>query len=123
MAGRTIEIKLARPLKGHAGPVTKVVLREPTYDEYMRLGDPFLVALSPDSKIPFAVEDKAALAEYCRILIVEPDGLIVEQGGFALARQITAGVRSFFRDGSEAAGGSGTSRTNSPSASARTATP
>jgi hypothetical protein len=123
MSGKTVEIKLAKPIVGHGGSITKVVLREPTFDEYLRFGDPFTVALSPGSKIPFMVEDHGAMAAYAELLLVEPDALIVRQGGFELAREILRGVRSFFHDGSEAAEGSETSQTSSPSASAKTATP
>jgi hypothetical protein len=123
MPGKTVEIKLARPIVGHGGSITKVILREPTFDEYLRFGDPFTVALSPGSKIPFMVEDHGAMAAYAELLLVEPDALIVRQGGFELAREILRGVRSFFHDGSEAAEGSETSQTSSPSASDKTATP
>jgi hypothetical protein len=123
MPGKTIEIKLAKPIAGHGGAITKVVLREPTYDEYCQHGDPFIVALSPGSKIPFMVEDQAAMSAYADLLLVEPDPLIVRQGGFELAREIRRAVRSFFHDGSEAAEGSETSQTSSPSAPIKTAMP
>ncbi len=119
--GRTIVIPLDRPITGHGGAVTKAILREPTYDEYMRLGDPFLVGIAPGSNIPFIVEDTAVLAAYCDLLLVEPDALIVKAGGMELAKKIRAAVRSFFRDGDEAGGASPTSPTNSPSEPAKTA--
>jgi hypothetical protein len=119
---REIEIKLAKPLMGHGGPITKVIVREPTYAEYMQHGDPFLVALSPESKIPFAVEDKVALARYAEILVKSPDALILEQGGMELARKITAAVRSFFQDGAEAGEASETLPTSSSSPPDKAAT-
>lgn len=123
MLPETIEIKLAKPIVGHGAPVTKVVVRAPTYDEYCQFGDPFIVSLSPGSKIPFMVEDQTAMSAYADLLLVEPDALIVRQGGFRLAREIRRAVRSFFQDVSEAAEGSETSQTSSPSAQDKAATP
>jgi hypothetical protein len=119
--GKTIAIKLKKPLFGHGGAVNEVILREPTYAEYMEIGDPFLVGLAPDSRIPFMVEDHAVITAYARLLLVSPDALIVEQGGMALAREIRSAVRSFFQDGAEAAGDSAISPTSSPLAPDKTA--
>lgn len=101
-----VDITLEKPIVGHGTTITKVVVREPTFDEYMRLGDPFVVAQSQESKIPFVVEDKATLAEYCRLLVVEPsDQLLLKQGGLKLAQQIARTVRGFFLSGDAAVEG------------------
>lgn len=121
-AGRTVTVKLDKPIVGHGGVVTKAVVREPTYAEYMQIGDPFLIGLS-ESRIPFFIEDAAVISKYCEILLVEPDALIIEQGGMELAKKIRAAVKSFFRDGDEAGEASATSPTSSPSAPDRTAAP
>ena len=104
-----VSIPLKRPIVGHKGAITEVKVRKPTFDEYMTLGDPFVVALAPDSKIPFMVEDKVALASYVKLLLVEPtDPLLLGQGGMELARDITRVVRGFFHSGAEADEASGT---------------
>jgi hypothetical protein len=121
-AGRTKIIKLDKPIVGH-GVVTKVVLREPTYAEYMEIGDPFLVGVSPGSQIPFIIEDQAVITKYCEVLLVEPDALIIQDGGMELAKKVRQAVKSFFRDGDEAGEASGTSPTSSPSAPGKTAAP
>lgn len=121
-AGRTVTIKLDKPIVGH-GLVTKVMLREPTYAEYMEVGDPFLVGVSPGSRIPFIIEDPAVITRYCELLLIEPDALIVQDGGMELAKKIRSAVRSFFRDGDEAGEASETSPTSSPSAPGKTAAP
>lgn len=100
---KNITIKLDKPLAGHAGPVTQVVIREPTFNEYLDIGDPYVVAQAPVSGIPFILEDKAAIATYARTLIVEPtDPLLLEQGGMVLARKIKEAIKSFFLVGGEA---------------------
>jgi hypothetical protein len=118
-----VKIPLERPLVGHGKTIAEVVVREPTYAEYMELGDPFVVALSPGEKIPFMVEDKAVLAAYCAKLVVEPaDQLLLAQGGHKLARKIAATVRGFFLDGAEATEASETSPTTSSSPSEKNPT-
>jgi len=121
-AGRTVTIPLDKPIVGH-GVVTKVVMREPTYAEYMEIGDPFLIGVSPGSRIPFVIEDQGVITKYCEILLVEPDALVVQEGGMALAKAVRQAVKSFFRDGDEAGEASGTSPTSSPLAPGKTATP
>jgi hypothetical protein len=123
MTGKTVEITLTKPLVGHGGPVTRVVVREPTYAEYLQYGDPFVVALSQESKTPFMVEDNVAFASYMTLLVVEPDALVVQQGGLDLARQVRGAVRSFFRDGAEEGEASEMSPTSSRSEPDKAATP
>jgi hypothetical protein len=122
-AGRTVTVKLDKPIVGHGGVITKAVLREPTYAEYMEIGDPFLVGVSPGSRIPFIIEDPAVISKYCEVLLVEPDALLIQDGGMELAKAIRREVRSFFRDGDEAGEASKTSPTSSPSAPGKTAAP
>lgn len=118
-----VDIPLKKPLIGHHGPIHQVVVREPTYDEYMQHGDPFVVALSPESRIPFMVEDKQVLAAYCALLVVEPaDKLLLAQGGMALAQDIARTVRGFFHTGDGADGASTTSPTISSSSSTKSLT-
>lgn len=101
-----VKIPLEKPLIAHGKTISEVVVREPTFAEYMELGDPFIVALSPESRIPFMVEDKAVLTAYCQRLVVEPaDQLLLSQGGHHLAKRIALTVRGFFLDGEAAAGG------------------
>jgi hypothetical protein len=108
-AAKTVKVELAKPIVAHGGAVSHVVLREPTVAEYLEIGDPFLVALSPEGKVPFIVEDKAALASYVKLLVVEPDWLLTEkQLDWRDMRKIMERVRSFFQGGAEAGEGSGT---------------
>src|SRR6266702_4699491 len=80
---RTVTIPLDKPLTGHGGEVfRRVVVREPTFNEYLEYGDPFMVAQAPQSGIPFLLEDKPAIAAYVRLLVTEPDDpLLLDQRG------------------------------------------
>ena len=49
-------IKLRRPLLSPEGPVSQIVIREPTFDEYLSFGDPYSIAYT-DSGTPFGVEN------------------------------------------------------------------
>jgi hypothetical protein len=92
---KTIEIPLETPLKGHGGNVTKVVVREPTFEEYVRFGDPYiLVPMEGGGYYPS--EDRKIIESYMGVCVTEPDILICRGGGFALARQIKDAILSFF---------------------------
>jgi len=122
---RTVTIPLDKPLTGHGGEVfRRVVVREPTFNEYLEYGDPFMVAQAPQSGIPFLLEDKPAIAAYVRLLVTEPDDpLLLEQGGMRLAQKVREAVLSFFQAGAGADGASGTSPRSSSSSSAPGSTP
>jgi hypothetical protein len=97
-------------LAGHGGVrISEIKLREPSFDEYLEHGDPYTIAQAPGSGIPFMLEDKAAIAAYVHILVVEPaDKLLLKQGGMALAQAIKEKVLDFFRPAGEAGEGSKT---------------
>lgn len=93
--GDTIRIKVSPPLKGHKGPIHEVVIREPTFEEYLRHGDPYIFVPLNGGKA-FPSESMEVLSEYVKILVVEPDELLLAQGGFKLARQIKEAIMGFF---------------------------
>ena len=69
-------------------------MREPTYDEYIEHGDPYIwVPIKGGSAFPS--ENAEAIKTYSSIL-VDGDPLILRQGGFKLARAIKEAVLSFF---------------------------
>lgn len=114
----SVTIPLTPPIVAPDGTVFKeIVVREPSFDEYLRLGDPYTVGFSPGSGIPFIVEDNGAMMAYCKLLVTVPDNpMLVELGGFQAARKIKDAVKSFFQPAATASGEvSGTSGTNSPS--------
>lgn len=108
-------IKLSTPITGHDGPIHQVVLREPRFEEYREIGDPFIVAQTADG-IPYMVEKTEAIRQYEELLLVEPrTAALLSQGGWRLARDIRQAVLGFFLQGDEAGEDSKTSPTTSSS--------
>jgi hypothetical protein len=96
-----ITINLDKPLVGHKGPIDKVVIRPPTFNEYMEHGDPF-IWVPLENGTAFASETPEVVSAYAKILVVEPqEKLLLEQGGFPLAKKIRQAIGSFFLPDSE----------------------
>ncbi len=115
MATSTVKIPVSPALLGHAGPITEVVLREPDFDTYLELGDPVTIARAPDGSI-FQVENNVVIRTYIeRCLVAPSDPLLLEAGGFRLARQLRDAVLGFFRAEPSGADASKTSATTSSS--------
>ena len=116
---QTVKIPVKPALVGHSGPIVEVVLREPDFDTYLELGDPVTVARAPDGSI-FTVENNVVIRTYIeRCLVAPKDPLVLEAGGFRLARQLRDAVLGFFRAGPSEAEPSKTSATTSSSAPER----
>jgi hypothetical protein len=112
---RTISIPLDAPLTTHDGPLKQIVLREPTFDEYLELGDPYTVAAGA-SGVPFAVENVDVIKKYIAFCLVEPKNpALLSQAGANVARALKETLLSFFQHGGAAAEASATSPTTSPS--------
>jgi hypothetical protein len=121
----TVTIKLAKPLRDHSGgAITQIVLREPTFDEYLSFGDPYTVAGAADGT-PFGVENMDVIRSYLKVCLVEPqDYGLLDQANARVARQVKEAILGFFQPDAQAAAASGTSQTSSPSAaSGKTASP
>lgn len=113
---RTVTINLATPLVTHDGALKRIVLREPTFDEYLEFGDPYTVAAGAGGT-PFAVENVEVIKQYLSICLVEPkDVALLSQAGASVAREVKDKLLGFFQPAGEAAAASGTSPTSSPSA-------
>ena len=112
----TIDLQNGKVLKGPNGETfTKVIVREPTFDEYLIHGDPYTVAQAQGGT-PFAVENEDNIRAYINLCLVEPkDPQILKQGNALLARQVKNAILSFFRPDEPAGEVSATSPTNSPS--------
>lgn len=101
----TVTIPLAKPLKAPNNELVKqVVLREPTFDEYLSFGDPFTIAQSTGGT-PFVVENEEIIRKYIALCLVEPENpAILEQGNAKLGRQVKRELLNFFQpDATEAA--------------------
>lgn len=76
---KTVNIKLATPITGHAGPISSLTLRKPVWGEIMQHGRPFEWHRGPDGT-PVYVEDDAAISAYAEICVTDPaDKTLLEQ--------------------------------------------
>jgi hypothetical protein len=110
-----VTISLKTPLKAPEGPVSQIVLREPTFDEYLSIGDPYSIAYT-DAGTPFAVENLENIRRYIAHCVVEPkDPATLQQASAAVAREVKKALLGFFQSDEESEA-SVTSPTTSPSA-------
>lgn len=94
-----VTIDLKKPIEGHDGPISKIVLREPTFDEYLVHGDPYSIAYT-ESGTPFAVENPEVIKRYIGICLVEPkDQALLTQAGALVARDVKNKLLGFFQPG------------------------
>jgi hypothetical protein len=110
-----VRIPVSPPIKGHKGPIDHIIVREPTFDEYTALGDPYIWVPLKDEKRAFPAENADVIKAYAEILVVDVDALLLRQGGFKLARAIKEAILSFFLPDAEAGEASPSSPTSSPS--------
>lgn len=121
----TVTIPLSKPLRGPNGQEVKtIVLREPTFDEYLSYGDPVTIAQA-EGGTPFVVDNEDVIRKYISLCLVEPkDPQLLSQGGARLGRQVKQKLMGFFQPDGPESEGSETSQTTSPSeASGGTASP
>jgi hypothetical protein len=112
----TIVIPLSKPLRAHGGEsITRIVLREPTFDEYNSIGDPWMIAASKDGA-PFVVENVEVIKQYINRCVVEPkDTLLLNQASARVAKQVKEKLLTFFQPDASTEQVSETLPTNSPS--------
>ena len=112
----TKTITLKTPLQSPEGPVNRIVLREPSFNEYLVHGDPYMIAASAGGN-PFMVENPDVIATYIKVCLVEPkDPAILHQAKAGAAREVKNALLGFFRPDDATDEASATSGTNSPSA-------
>ena len=118
-----VKIKLAKPILDHDGPVHFVELREPTFDEYLAIGDPYEVAKSPEGAL-FSVQNADVIRSYVEACLVKPSTPDLLSGaGLPTARKVRDAVLGFFRDGGEAADEASQTSPTSSSSEASGSTP
>lgn len=94
----TVTIVLKKPIKGPNGlVVANVILREPTFDDVMELGDPYMIAVT-QSKVPFQVENTEVIKAYLTLCLVEPkDPALLKQINARTAIEIKDKLLAFFQ--------------------------
>lgn len=109
---RTVTIPLREPILGHGEPIRAIVLREPTFDDYLEIGDPYEIGESED-KVRFTVQSPDAVRAYIeRCMVVPADPLLLSQAPAVVGRKVRLAILDFFRDGDEAPDPSKTSPTS-----------
>jgi hypothetical protein len=115
-----ITIPLKEPLKGPNGvTITKIVLREPTFDEYLAFDDPYTVMASREGT-PYVIENLESIKNYIARCLVEPaDPALLSQAGVRVGQQVKRAMLSFFQPDAPAEKGSkdGASKTRQTTSS------
>lgn len=110
-----IIVELSRPIRVPGGSVSRLAFRHPGFDDYMELGEPYVVADTPDGN-RFVVEDFPTIKRYIERCLVEPkDPALLRQVRALEAREIRIKFMGFFREREPGAEVSETSPTSSPS--------
>ncbi|HWL06725.1 MAG TPA: hypothetical protein VNQ99_17615 [Xanthobacteraceae bacterium] len=110
-----VTIQLKKPLSSPAGPVNRIVMREPTFDEYLQIGDPQTVAMSAEGT-PFVVENTEVIKQYFAVCLVEPKEVeVLSQASAYVAREVKQKFLGFFQPDTTEEEASETSPTSSSS--------
>lgn len=112
----SIRIPLSEPLLGHGEPIREIVLREPTYDEYVRCGgEPYTIGQSDEGAL-FTIEKPDVIWAYAEACLVSPtDRLLLNQADWRVAREVRKAVLGFFQASAKDSATSPTSPTTSSS--------
>ncbi len=124
---KTVRIPLPEPIASHGGPISEIVLRQPTYDEYVSCGgEPYSIGESEDGAL-FTIEKPEVIWAYAQACMVTPkDPLLLSQlgpGNWTVAREVRKAIMGFFRAPAAASAPSETSPTTSSSSSTSPSTP
>lgn len=97
-ADGTKTVHLSAPVITHAGQVREVVLRAPTYDDFMALGDPTSLIIAAGSALP--QDDMVVIRQYVeRLSSVAPEHL-TQVHALVDAMALAEAVKRFFREAS-----------------------
>ena len=90
-------VKLDRPLVGH-GTYHELEFREPTFADYVEVGEPYVWAPSGDSDFDVATPLWDRIGRYAERLLTKPSGepLLLSQASVADARKIKDAIQVFF---------------------------
>lgn len=110
---RKISVLVDKPFMGHNGQVREVIVREPTFEEYLKFGDPVVWVPLPEGGM-FPTENTEVINAYVKICIVDPDYLICLAGGMDLARKLKGAILDFFLPASDKMDKTGAGSQTSP---------
>ncbi|GJD65175.1 phage tail assembly protein [Methylobacterium frigidaeris] len=110
-----IRIPLSRPISAHGKDYTHLVLREPTYDDYVACGgEPYSIGQSEDGNV-FTIEKPEVIWAYAATCIVSPDTLLLDGQDWRVAREVRKAILGFFQAPAAGSAPSETSPTTSSS--------
>lgn len=93
---KTVTVELSEAIIGHTGPVSRVVIKEPTAGDYFALGEPSVWGRGADGN-SFIVENVEVVEGYVSRCVQEPnDPLILNQMSLADAMKVKDAVLGFF---------------------------
>jgi len=122
----TARIPLSEPIPGHKGPIREIVMRQPTYDDYIACGgEPYSIGESEGGAL-FTIEKPEVIWAYAERCMVEPDANLLTQqgpGSWRVAREVRKAILGFFQAPAAASATSETSPTTSSSNSTSPSTP
>lgn len=94
---KTVHIPLPEPLKGVDGTVREVVVRRPSFADYLAAGgEPYSIGQSEEGAL-FTIEKPDVIKAYFEALIVEPSILVLEETDFTVAREVRKAILGFFQ--------------------------
>ena len=100
---KTVRIPLPEPIAEHGKTHTHIILREPTYDEYVSCGgEPYTIGQSEDG-ILFTVEKPEVIWAYASACVVEPGQIVLEDLDWRVAREVRKAILGFFQGPAAAA--------------------
>lgn len=112
---KQVRIPVPGGLFGHGKTFQEVVLREPTFREYLDIGD-VIEHISYPNGMRIATVNNVTVDRYLQTCLVEPrDAIVVEQGGLALAKEVREAILGFIHGESPAQ--SAASPTSAPTSS------
>lgn len=97
MAAGEVRVPLSTPIKGHAGPISEVVLRAPKAADFFELGEPQVVAYGKEG-LGYVAENTETVRAYIERLVIEPDAMLLAQLSLADAMKVKSAVLGFFID-------------------------
>lgn len=100
---RRVTVKLTTPISVDGKPVAEIILKEPGFDLYLQLGDPYTTARSREGTL-FMVPRDEIIRDYVEKCLVSPDNPhdLMQISGLADAMKIRSAVLGFFSDSNTA---------------------